>query len=116
MCIGYPKEATIFKPKQSAFESIYSGDFKNWNIITKGFIYDNPPNSNFFSASIFTYHGFSGGPVILNGRLIGLVSGFGFDYKESNSILLNKYFVYHPYFIKATLIYKYLKEFDSRIH
>jgi hypothetical protein len=112
-CIGYPQESIVESHSSSFAKTAYIANITTLNYISKGFVLTSPRNSNFFEASIFTYHGFSGGPVIRNNKLIGIVSGFDRELKISNNQAIKALVVYHSKFVKSSIIYKYLQQFGS---
>ena len=112
--LGFPRTSFIFiKGTYSFVESSYI----SVPVVTRGYFEGEYPNSPaFFDARIFTYHGFSGGPVISNGRLIGLVHG-----GEGTEVLLTgeanafKYvFINQSYFIKSSIAYKWIKQLEKK--
>jgi hypothetical protein len=112
-CIGYPEESIVERHVSSAARATYLANIKAINFVSNGFIFASPRNSNFFEAAMFTYHGFSGGPVIRNNKLIGMVSGFDPEIKVNQHQAVKAVVVYHSRFIKSSIIYKYLQRFST---
>jgi len=112
LCMGFPAETEYDITRQSWFRSTFEADLKSISMTTEGFIVDNPPESNYFEAAIFTYHGFSGGPVIRNNKLIGVVQGATYHIVR-NPPPLGYSVLMHSQFIKASFIYQMLKEFTK---
>jgi len=64
----------------------------------------------YFDATISIYHGFSGGPIIRNNKLIGIVHGIGNTVNKTASNRLNYYLTEHLILIKSSLIIPLFRE------
>lgn len=113
--IGYPENSWIgIKPLPQNY--LWESKIVSVPVISLG-VYTNrlPKNSNFFDAAMFSFHGFSGGPVFCNNKLIGIVSGaFSELYLTGQKAPFQGFFLNHPKFIKSSLILPLLKTLVSR--
>lgn len=105
MAIGYPNESiTKIKDEQELpnKHALLTSPFFTRPFITRGKVFDIRKENNSFEVDIFTYHGFSGGPIInKKGKLIGITHG----YNPSKGISPGgNYFEYHGEFMKSSLI------------
>jgi len=111
ICIGYPQESVIGnkigKLPISAF--LWQSFDISSPLVTKGSISNILNNKNYFYGDIFVYHGFSGGPAILNNKLVGLISGAGIEPYTSNSFT---YRLFNFKFMKSSLIVPLLKKIE----
>lgn len=105
IAIGYPNESITkvknLKELPTKF-ALFTSPFFTIPIVTNGTVFDNGDKTNTFEVNIFTYHGFSGGPIINSkGKLIGITHGYTSP-KKTNS--KGNYYEYHGEFKKTTLL------------
>ncbi|HVT85199.1 MAG TPA: hypothetical protein VHD35_08335 [Chitinophagaceae bacterium] len=115
--IGFPSELSQLKNlRKNVDSSIYYWRSTNVTIpdVSTGYIKD-PMNKNFFfRGNVFSYHGFSGGPVISNNKLIGINKLYGGVYMNTKSPQLNYYTDEFAEFTKAYKIIPLLKDLEKR--
>lgn len=74
--IGYTGEiAPIGKKRLTKDQLITESDIVSLPVISQGAIGDDYSDSNYFGGKILAYHGNSGGAIVSNDKLIGIVSG-----------------------------------------
>jgi hypothetical protein len=108
---GFPEEADVFRyPNSPAL--LWKSQSVSIPVVSIGKI-QNDFNSSFFTAEISVYHGYSGGPIVMKNKLIGIVHG-------PNPILVKMKTKSTPYylsqnllFIKSSLILPLLKKMVS---
>lgn len=105
IAIGYPNESiTKIKNEQELPNkyALLTSPFFTIPWVTRGTVFDILKENNSFEIDIFTYHGFSGGPIInKKGKLIGITHGY--NPKKGISIESN-YYEFHGEFKKSVLI------------
>lgn len=111
LSIGYPQDISLVGKKILPIAAFMWESFSiSQPILTNGQIADAKIGNNYFYGDIFVYHGNSGGPAIVNNKLVGIVHGSAVDTLRSNTF---HYGLYHTVFMKSTLIEPLLKKFDS---
>ena len=115
--IGFPKELShLSKQTKNIDSAIQYYRASNVSIpdVSTGYIKD--PMNNFFdfTGNIFSYHGFSGGPVISHNKLIGINKSYGGLYINTDSRNLNYYTDEFAEFVKAYEILPLLKKLEKR--
>ena len=113
LCFGYPMESFTGRREISAFRGMFENNIQAIPMITEGIVTLSERKSPFFEAGIFTYHGSSGGPIVKNNRLIGLVNGFYQSVNQLSSPLLGAYWLYRPKFVKSSIIRQFIETFYS---
>lgn len=85
-------------------------------VITKGMVetFTND-TSKTFTGNIFVYHGFSGGPVIRNNKLIGINRAYTRNLVKIDETQMNYYIVESSIFSKARYIMPMLRELERRL-
>lgn len=114
IAFGFPMESVVALHQYPlSFYTIRSQQI-SIPMVSTGF-YLNDYGTSAFEGSIFVYHGFSGGPVVQNNKLIGIVSKGVFPRKEvlSTKKNLNSYLLSQTVFAKSTLILPLLKQLVS---
>lgn len=116
IAIGYPNESISRRKNQKELPSkfaLFTSPIFTTPIITNGTIYDVRSGKDSFEINIFTYHGFSGGPIInKKGKLIGVTHGFTSPKKNYSR---GNYYEYHGEFKKSTLIMPLLRELLTQV-
>jgi len=111
--IGYPQDFSLAQIKNLPLAAfLWQSLFVTRPIVTNGLIADELKNKNYFYGDIFVYHGNSGGPAIVDNKLVGIVHGAIVDTSSSGAF---HYGLYHTQFIKSSLILPMLKQIDYRI-
>ena len=82
MALGFPIESLV--AQKSIPKALYNWSSVNIAIplVTKGVISNTGNHSKTFEGNIFVYHGNSGGPIISNNKLIGIISRMELDKKS----------------------------------
>jgi hypothetical protein len=117
IAIGYPQESRILNKALYFPKRIlqYEASFITRPIITKGVVSAlKASNPNFFECEIFTYHGMSGGPILKNGKLIGIVQGFIPEELKLRDSINSSAMYMHPTFVKASLIIPLLRAVQNQ--
>lgn len=112
--IGFPAEATVGQKHQDLARSNWESPTVSLPVVTFGTLRNDAMNAGWFSANIFVYHGNSGGPIIQDNKLIGIVSGANSLVKSSGSQKLEYYIDPQVRLIKAELILPLLRELSER--
>lgn len=90
-CIGFPRESILnYLNQPTLLDQYIKSDLLAYPMVTKGFSELTDFKSTNFEAAIFTYHGFSGGPIIFNNKLIGITSGAEWPTSPDKKELLYK--------------------------
>jgi hypothetical protein len=117
--IGFPENSILGSNGISIFENVWASNIVSIPVVTKG-VYrpNNFVTPIFFDAAIFTFHGFSGAPIIKNDKLIGLVSGGESKVPFLTGDKLPFKYIYqnHSKFIKSTFILSVLRELEAKIN
>ena len=109
--IGYPNESITKIKSQKELPTkfaLFTNPIFTIPIVTNGNVFDVGGKTNSFEINIFTYHGFSGGPIINDkGKLIGITHGY---ISPKKNISKRNYYEYHGEFKKSTLIMPLLRD------
>ena len=108
IAVGYPEHSIVKKYERPAAAEIWMPSEISIPIVSMGKIARPNVRKKFFEGNIFTYHGSSGGAIVRNNKLIGIVSRFENDTTKSQAGDL-LYFVSHFIFIKSSLIMPLLR-------
>jgi len=111
--IGFPQESIWRRKETSLHKWIWESNLMTLPFISNGDIMNFKKTSHFFEGGIFTYKGDSGGPIISNNKLIGIVSGFNYATMKMNVPKLNEYYLYESRFIKTLVILPLLRKLES---
>ena len=116
LAIGYPDEAVFdYSASLPQADILRKSNRVSLPMVTKGQIASVSDTSNYFDSNIFVYKGNSGGPVIANNQLVGIVHGYSTNkIKSAYSRSLNQYVYWHAYMIKSSLILPLLKRLEVR--
>lgn len=115
--IGFPGELSKVKNKTKRLDiNVYywQSPWVTIPIVSTGYVKNPYRGSSLFTGNIFIYHGFSGGPVISNDKLVGINDAYGGILTETTSNGLNFYGDEYSLFIKAYNVLPLLKEFEKR--
>jgi hypothetical protein len=113
--IGYQHKSDI-KDSTAIDPWIYTNSiYQSDPIVCNGFIENRMKNKGYFYESVFVHQGFSGGPVIQKGKLIGIVSGPVFNFKTIGSSFMNRYVVSHSLCIKSPAILSILQQLIDKM-
>lgn len=115
--IGYPDELSKRKDltKKISLNAYYwQSPWVTIPIVSTGYVKKPYPGIYFFTGNIFIYHGFSGGPVISNNKLVGINNSYGGLLSETTSDSLNYYGDEYSLFIKSYNMLPLLKELEKR--
>jgi hypothetical protein len=108
---GFPKESLTKTKDFSGFHERFESSTESAPMVSSGNISRINPGKNYFEANMFTYHGFSGGPIVKNNKLIGMVNAFWKPKIETNSIHLRYFLSYKPKYVKSSVIYKFIQDY-----
>ena len=116
-CIGFPsKNDLLIKYREKTNQQLlWESNVITTRVISKGtYESEYPKKSNFFDANVFVYKGFSGGPVISKGRLIGIISAVQDRelFSTGAKAPFKVYFLNRSKFIKSSLILPLLRKFE----
>jgi hypothetical protein len=114
IAIGFPSFSEIFRSKLADAYSHWQSNTITIPVLTKGIIEDQMKDSFYFTGNIFIYHGFSGGPVIKDNKLIGISKAYEKKYVKTGDPLLNFYFKEVSVFTKCEVMMPLLKELQAR--
>ena len=111
---GFPKESYIINKKLPRALFNWESNSESLPFVSKGVTVRSLIKSHTFEGAIFTYHGNSGGPIVRNNKLIGIVSGFNVDtFNVMNTgRLLSGYEYYHSRFIKTSLVMQLVRNIE----
>jgi hypothetical protein len=110
ICIGYPQDISVVDVKNLPIGAFVWQSFQiTTPILTHGVISDIIQDKNYFFGDTFVYHGNSGGPVVSNNKLVGIVHGFKVDTLKAETF---HYRLYHSQFMKSDLIFPLLEKID----
>ncbi|EHQ27068.1 S1 family peptidase [Mucilaginibacter paludis] len=114
--IGYPNESVTKRKNTKELPTSYAlatSPIYTIPIITNGVISDINNGKNTFEIDVFTYHGFSGGPIInKKGKLIGITHGASTPRKSNSK---GNYLEYHGEFKKSTLLIPLLHDVITQV-
>lgn len=111
--IGFPTESTVARYEPSPISN-WRSEAVSLPIVSMGKTKISN-HTNFLEASIFVYHGYSGGPLIRNNKLVGVVHGGPYEEKKIDSPKLPRYLLHHILFVKAKFIPNLLNEIEAMI-
>jgi hypothetical protein len=119
--IGFPNELSQLSNQTKSYDSsvyYWQSPWVTIPVASTGYIkYPRLMNStNLFIGNIFIYHGFSGGPVLRNNKLIGLNKAYGGIRENSGDSLLNFYADEYSVFSKAKNILATLRMIEKRFN
>ena len=113
--IGFPDESYVSVLPMDDRERGWNSNRLVVPSVTYGTIALNTKSNFYFDANIFVYHGFSGGPIIRNNKLIGIVHGADFNYpvlKNGPGIVYQNFYSRH---IKSSEIFKMYKDLKKKV-
>jgi hypothetical protein len=116
MSFGFP--ADFFQVgKKNLPPAVYNwqSDILSLPVVSEGTISDEMPTNSWFSGNIFVYHGNSGGPIVSNNKLIGLVSRGVPELKQVSTPTGSYYINRHILFTKSSLILPLLLKLEERV-
>jgi hypothetical protein len=90
-------------------------DILSLPIVSDGFIANLLGRENYFMGNIFVFNGNSGGAIISNNKLVGIVSGAKIEMKQVPSFELNEYIYTNIKIVKASLIRDLVERLSKRI-
>lgn len=114
MAVGYPVESEVDTNKAGPLLKFRSR-FVSLPMLTEGTT-NGISDDLYFDANLFVYHGFSGGPIIKNNQLVGIVHG-GYPHpiqKQSGQLPL--YLRLQLQLIKSTHIMPLLRQLENMKH
>jgi hypothetical protein len=116
MAIGFPDFSIVQDRGLNESGRNWGSNNVSLPVITSGKISSIEPDNIDFSGNIFTFHGNSGGPIIRNNKLIGIVSGFTRTEYSIGNPPLNRFFIQTMIFKKSSCAWNFLqgKPLDSR--
>jgi hypothetical protein len=109
MAVGFPDFSVIQARGLTRPLQFWGSNDISLPVITYGKISDLQEGTISFSGNIYIYHGNSGGPIIRNNKLIGIVSGFHRIEFRAGQGALNKFFLQEMDFIKSSCIWNFLQ-------
>jgi hypothetical protein len=114
--IGFPDLSMIgIKNSEDTFQ-IFQSNRVSAPIVSRGNILDTNHPDPYVISDVFVYHGNSGGPIIHNNKLIGIVHGPNLERREVSGTVLRYYlFLNGNQFIKSKYIMPLLRQFVSLI-
>lgn len=117
--VGFPSELSRLSSQTKRYDSsvyYWQSPWVTIPVVSTGYIqYPRLANSTrLFTGNIFIYHGFSGGPVLRNNKLIGLNIAYGGIRENSGDSLLNYYADEYSVFSRANNILATLKMIEKR--
>lgn len=115
--IGFPNLSfSLFLPNMPL-------GFVSWNStvfslpsVTKGNYIKDIPGTNLFYCNNFNYFGFSGGAVICNDKLVGIIHGFDFPSDNGHDPRNANYFNSYSIFIKIKGVFNLLNSLESKLN
>jgi hypothetical protein len=114
--IGYPNESLRLNKWQVYPRAILN--WESWGVTTPVISYGEIENAfdtlSYFYGNIFVYKGFSGGAVVSNNKLIGIVTGGYAELKQLNTPGPYEYIIHHSVFMKSSLILQLIRELESK--
>lgn len=108
MAVGYPVESEVDTNKAGPLLK-FTSRFISLPMVTEGTT-NGISDNIFFDANLFVYHGFSGGPIIKNNQLIGIVHGGYPQPTRKQSKQLPLYLKLQLQLIKSTHIMQLLRQ------
>lgn len=116
MALGFTGDGSVIDQKNlSPAEFNWESDLITLPIVSEGIVANNQSGSNTFSGNIFVYKGNSGGPIISNGKLVGIVSNSTLPIVKTSTSTLNYYRSRNINFIKSSLILPMLEDLEIRL-
>jgi len=112
MVMGYPQESWVEKTNLPLAAFYWESPMISIPIVSRGTVENIVDGDSYFNGNLFVYHGFSGGPVIIKNRLVGIVHGPKFDSLTAGNFT---YATYHNQFVKSTKIIPLLEKIASRL-
>ncbi|TWJ03527.1 trypsin-like peptidase [Mucilaginibacter frigoritolerans] len=114
MAVGFT-EIISDKGKKSLPSSAFNWEAYNYSrpVVTFGSIADPEKDKNYFLGNIFVYHGNSGGPIVVNDKLVGITCGAVIEGDSTNSSKKKYYMMNYSKFMKSSIIEPLLESFDS---
>jgi hypothetical protein len=117
--VGFPDELSRLPNQTKRYDlSVYywQSPWVTIPVVSTGYIrYSRLANNvPLFTGNIFIYHGFSGGPVLRNNKLIGLSVAYGGIRENSGDSLLNYYSDEYSLFSNAKNILAILRKIEKR--
>ena len=113
ICLGFPSFSEIDRQRFPNDRSHLSSWLITIPVATKGTIDEIMKNSIYFKGNIFTYHGFSGGPVIYKNKLIGIIHAYRKLPTQTNNPLLKYYFLENSIFTKSNYLLPLLRKLEN---
>jgi hypothetical protein len=92
---------------------IWNSNFTSFPVVSYGSVESPNYRPHFFSGGIFIYHGNSGGAVVSNNKLVGIVHGFELKDTKAADYRFVRYYNRHMLLIKMDLLIPALSEITS---
>jgi hypothetical protein len=105
--LGFPEES--FVHKDSSYSHFWEAPIQSVLLMTQGRVELAWPGRPFFSGNVFVGHGFSGGPILFNNKLVGITS-------RGSAVIVRKddYGMAISVLVKSKEIIKILRILDQR--
>lgn len=111
---GFPSESEIAYVRLKENTFFWRSRAYTIPFISTGQSKEIPGNSDLFDGGIFVYHGFSGGPVVIDGKLAGVVSGAAFKRRSTTNQSLPTSILLENHFVKAKLLLPLIEELETK--
>lgn len=114
--IGFPELSLLGKKGSIDTFEVFQSNSVTIPIVSVGKTLEGEWPSTYVVSDVFVYHGNSGGPLIHNNKVIGIVHGPNLEIKQANGTLLRSYyFLNGNQFIKAKYILPLLRDLTAEI-
>lgn len=114
--IGFPELSMIGTKNSIDSFQIFQSNTITLPVVSKGKELETKNNNLYVISDVFVYHGNSGGPIIHDNKLIGVVHGANLEKREvKGTVLRYYYFLNGNQFIKSKYIMPLLRAFTSQI-
>lgn len=110
--IGFPDLSMIGTKNSIDTFQIFQSNNVTLPVVSTGNVLETTNTEPYLISDVFVYHGNSGGPIIHNNKLIGIVHGANLETREVKGTLLKSYyFLNGNQFIKSKYILPLLRKF-----
>jgi hypothetical protein len=114
--IGFPELSMIGKKTSIDTFEIFQSNNVTLPVVSVGKVLEIKNATQYLISDVFVYHGNSGGPLIHNNKLVGIVHGPNLEVREvSGTRLKSYYFLDGNQFVKTKYIMPLLREFLRQI-
>ncbi|TWR28614.1 serine protease [Mucilaginibacter achroorhodeus] len=113
--LGYTEKSSVVFQKENK-NIFWEGYAYVAPVFTRGTVAASTKSEKLIKGNIFVFHGNSGGPLVSNNKLVGIVQGYDSEVLSASPASQNYYIDGTPLFVKSNIVLGFIKRADEYFH